>query len=61
MCDMSVISCSFIETVLHCELQGGFLRAGLHVGKIWPLLTAIPPVLEQAVWGYGSLLLAGGA
>ena len=47
------------------RLRGGFLRAGRHVGKIWPLLPAAPPVLEQATsaWGCGSLLtlLAGGA
>lgn len=47
------------------KLRGGFLRAGRHVGKIWPLLPAAPPVLEQATsaWGCGSLLtlLAGGA
>lgn len=62
---MRVVSYGSMETVLHCELQGGFLRAGHHVGQIWPLLPAIPPVLEQATsaWGRGSLLtlLAGGA
>lgn len=49
MCDMCAVSCSCMETVLHCKLQGGFLRAGHHVGKIWPLLPAIPPVLEQPI------------
>lgn len=61
---LSVVSCGFMKTVPHCNLQGKFLRAGHHVGKIWPLLLAIPLVLEQAtlVWGCGSLLtlLAGG-
>lgn len=65
ICDMRVVSCGCVETVQCCKLQGGFLRAGHHVGEIWPLLPAIPPVLELAtsVWGCGSLLtlLAGGA
>lgn len=54
---MCVLTCGCVEAVLHCELQGGFLRAGHHVGKIWPLLPAIPPVLEQATSACGLRVL----
>lgn len=61
-----VVSCGSSQAVLPCELQGGFLRAGLHVGQIRPLLPAAPPALEQDMAsprGCRSLLtlLAGGA
>ncbi|TNN48516.1 hypothetical protein EYF80_041260 [Liparis tanakae] len=42
-----VVSRGCVEELLHGELQGGFLRAGRHVGKIRPSLAAVPPEPEH--------------